>query len=242
MPGVLIKIMALTHKNGTAAAILNGDNTKAIKEVQSEVADIINSGGAQPPLIGDVDNITPNQVISAIQEGRDVCITTPSSLGTASLMLKFTAFNYAKDITYNGALINAVVSQTIAIYNNTYYLYELVGLYNGGWSVASTALAQKSDISESLFYCETKQILNSETISTGGGQKYDTVTWTKAGYFPLGVVGWNSPDTSAFVPSRLRLSSQSLGSVTLSYCIRNVSSGSQTGDFKVDILWLKVTA
>ena len=87
----------------------------------------------------------------------------------------------------------------------------------------------------------TSEELFSSSVITGNGYVESTVTVTKAKYYPLGIVGFNSPDTSYFVPTRLRLSAQSTGSGTVSFVIRNVSSSDKTGSYKVDILWLKVT-
>lgn len=85
---------------------------------------------------------------------------------------------------------------------------------------------------------ENIEVFASTTI-TSGSHKYGTINISKAGYYPVGIVGWNSPDTSAFVPTRLRLSAQSIGSGTISYDIRNVSSSSATGQFKADVFWVK---
>lgn len=91
-----------------------------------------------------------------------------------------------------------------------------------------------------VFDVTSEEIFPSSAI-TGNGHVYSTVTVTKAKYYPLGIVGFNSPDTPYFVPLRLRLSAQSTGSGTVSYDIKNVSSSDRTGSYKVDILWLKVS-
>ena len=99
-----------------------------------------------------------------------------------------------------------------------------------------SALAIGSD----LFSTSSADVFASSAIS-GNSHKYGTTTVSKSKYYPLGIVGWNSPDTSAFVPSRLRLSAQSTGSATISYDIRNASGSSATGKFTADILWVRVT-
>ena len=99
--------------------------------------------------------------------------------------------------------------------------------------------ASFGSLDNSIFAVTTEPVFASTSIN-GGAQKYNTVALSKPNYYPLGVVGWNSPDTSAFVPARLRLSAQAAGSGTLSYSVRNVASTAQTGEFKADILWLKV--
>ena len=99
--------------------------------------------------------------------------------------------------------------------------------------------ASFGSLDNGIFEVTTEPVFASTSIN-GGAQKYNTVALSKPNYYPLGVVGWNSPDTSAFVPARLRLSAQAAGSGTLSYSVRNVASTAQTGEFKADILWLKV--
>lgn len=98
--------------------------------------------------------------------------------------------------------------------------------------------ASFGSLDNSIFVVTTETVFASTTIT--GNQKYGTVSITKANYYPLGVVGWNSPDTPHLIPARLRLSAQAAGSGTISYSISNVSGGSVTGKFNADILWLKV--
>lgn len=98
------------------------------------------------PLIGNSSEITAEQVKTALQEGRDICIQTTGSLEGVNLDLRFTSWNSAVDTDYSGRAVNAVVSQTIANYGGVYYLFELVGLIGGSWTLLSTTLAQKSDI------------------------------------------------------------------------------------------------
>lgn len=110
-------------------------------------------------------------------------------------------------------------------------LSEALGVTNGSVSVPLGGL------DSGLFELETKQLFASQTIA-GGGHVHDTVNFTKSGYYPLCIAGWNSPNT-VFVPSRLRLTNITDGSVTVAYDICNPRSSSGTSNFNVDILWLK---
>lgn len=110
-------------------------------------------------------------------------------------------------------------------------LSEALGVTNGSVSVPLGGL------DSGLFELETKQLFASQTIA-GGGHVYDTVNFTKSGYYPLCIAGWNSPNT-IFVPSRLRLTNITDGSVTVAYDVCNPRSSSGTSNFNVDILWLK---
>ena len=91
-----------------------------------------------------------------------------------------------------------------------------------------------------IFALETHQILASQAIA-GGAHVYNEVTFTKAGYYPLCIAGWNAPN-AVFVASRLRLKDMAVGGVTVAYDIYNPRSSSSTSNFNADILWLKVTA
>ena len=110
--------------------------------------------------------------------------------------------------------------------------------------ITHTGAATFGALNNGVFTVTTEEVFASSSISSGS-HKYSTVTINDAShakYYPLGIVGWNSPDTSQFVPSRLRLSSASTGSATIAYDVRNTGSSAATGKFNADVLWLKVTA
>ena len=83
----------------------------------------------------------------------------------------------------------------------------------------------------------TQETLFSATMSAGNVQSTPQ-TFTKAGYYPIGVVGWetNSGDINA---ANLEISARNNGSATVSYIFKNVGSASRTVTAKVDILWIK---
>ena len=110
-------------------------------------------------------------------------------------------------------------------------LSEALGVSTGS---VSTPLG---GLDSSLFELETKQLFPSQAIASGA-HIYDTVNFTKSGYYPLCIAGWNSPN-AVFVPSRLRLTNITDGSVTVAYDVCNPRSSSGTSNFNVDILWLK---
>lgn len=169
--------------NGNSGAVtvqetlVSGTNIKTINNTSLlGSGDISIPGGGLTPLIGDVDNITPSQVLTAITEGRDVCIQAVGTLNGVMMTLKFTAFNYAIDIDFSGALVNAVISQTIAIYNNVYYLFELVGVINNAWAVLNTRLAQISDIPTT-----TSELSNDSDFVSGTGTSGYLTKWNSSG-------------------------------------------------------------
>lgn len=98
-------------------------------------------------------------------------------------------------------------------------------------------------LSSSLFDITTSQLLNSTNIGAYD-HSYGTVgvAHTGGSYYPLGIVGWNSPDMRYFTPARLRLSARDVSQTTISYDIYNAHSSAHTGSFTADILWLKITS
>lgn len=80
----------------------------------------------------------------------------------------------------------------------------------------------------------------SVAATTDSGDK--TATFTKSGYYPLGIVGVNMGGTNRMYQNiyEYRLSARSSGSATLTYRFRNNSSAAFSGTFYVDILWIKI--
>lgn len=78
----------------------------------------------------------------------------------------------------------------------------------------------------------------------GSSQISPTITATKEGYYPLGIVGyhtlWTSGETSQLNYYSMRLTAQSEGSATVSISVRNTHTGTTKFKVKVFILWYKV--
>lgn len=102
------------------------------------------------PLIGTTSTVTPQQVMTALGEGRDVCIKAMATLLGIPVELKFTSFNRTTDTTYGGQAIDVVISQTIAVNNTNWYVFELVGgVQNGStmpWAIINTQLALHDEL------------------------------------------------------------------------------------------------
>lgn len=113
----------------------NAINTISVNNVNQTIAN--KNVNIETVIIGSTSDYTPTQVKSAIDSGKNVIITyTHSTYGN----IVGYSFNYSQ-------AYNALVSNTIAYYNNSYYLFELVGtLTNNNWSCEVTQLAQSSDI------------------------------------------------------------------------------------------------
>lgn len=158
------------------------------------------------PLIGSVDDITPQQVMTAIGEGRDVCISAPYTFNGLVMKLRFASFNRATDITYSGQAIDAIVSQSIVLYGSVYYLFELIGgISNGGqmpWNVLLTQLATQGDIPES-----TSDLLNDSDFVSDANYVHTDNNYTSTEKSKLAGIAsgaevnvqsdWNETDSSA---------------------------------------------
>ena len=103
-----------------------------------------------------------------------------------------------------------------------------------------TTLQSGTSLGTTDFVTESYTVMESRSIGAGS-HYYDSYNISKAGYYPVGIVGWNSPDTSAFVPSRLRLSAQNVGSGTVSYDVRNTDTSSHSGKLNAEVLWVKAS-
>ena len=92
------------------------------------------------PLIGNAEDITPQQVMECLEEGRDVSISKEYEFNNTNFNLTFTAWNRVTDAVYEGQYADLVISNTIATFNGVYYLFEMVGgTFNGEtpWSIVS---------------------------------------------------------------------------------------------------------
>ena len=88
--------------------------------------------------------------------------------------------------------------------------------------------------------------MSSHTIAVGSingnTTKADqTNTFSKSGYFPLAIAGWNI-NNGVLNPTQVDLSTRSNGSVTVRWSVRNLSSSSvSSANLYVRILWIKTT-
>ena len=124
-------------------------SVSGVTSVNGQTGDVIITEGLEP-LIGTTATVTPQQVMTALEEGRDICISATGEIAQVPLVLKFTNFNRATDSAYAGNAIDVVLSQTIAAYSGAFYLFELVGgtlsMNPYPWEVIQTNLATLSDL------------------------------------------------------------------------------------------------
>lgn len=88
----------------------------------------------------------------------------------------------------------------------------------------------------------------SDSTNTGNNRA-STISLSKSGYTPIGVVGWNIESSSSSAVNagyanlmRCYLSARGNGTGTVTYVYRNLGSGTLTATLYVDVLWLKTTA
>lgn len=91
-------------------------------------------------------------------------------------------------------------------------------------------------------FTTTEHICNSQTQTKGTQTSYRQ-TFTKAGYYPLGIVGWYMEGTGVgqLVPYMMRVETPASGSAGVNYGIRNNNTSSDiTVKLHIMILWKKV--
>jgi hypothetical protein len=154
------------------------------------------------PLVGNTSDITPTQVLTALQAGRDVYITYNHELyGTIAA----TYFDYSN-------AFSVIISNVITVYyddeQTTYMLFQLSGyLNNNTWGCHVTTLAEKSDI---------PTVANSNTTGITASTTATKTTLGTAG----SVIGVQSSTTTA--------SKVTVGSHSTDYGVKTAGSGSYT--------------
>ena len=122
-------------------------NTAPVTSVNGDIGDVTITEGLEP-LIGTTATVTPQQVMTALEEGRDICIEADTTFVLLSLKLKFTDFNRATDNLYSGAAVDIVVSQTIVNDSGNWYVFTLTGGTMQGqsipWTVNDTQMVPAS--------------------------------------------------------------------------------------------------
>lgn len=149
-------------------------------------------------LIGSTSDITPTQVLAALQAGRDIYLTHVINV---DLSIVATYFDYAP-------LFGMLVSNIIVFFQGEYYLYALVGMTSDDtWTTSTIALAQKLDIPTTAL-----SSITGITAST-------TATKTTLGTADS-VIGVQSSTTTA--------SKVTVGSHSTDYGVKTAGSGSYT--------------
>ena len=123
-------------------------------QVKADVSDVL------APLVGDADDITPQDVINALAEGRNISVTKAYTFENVDWNLTFTTWNRVVDVTYSGNVADLAISQTIAIFNGNFYLFEMVGgKYNEDmpWTITSSQIITAQEL---MSHCYDKDTIN----------------------------------------------------------------------------------
>ena len=126
-------------------------------------------------------------------------------------------------------------------------LSEALGINDIQRDSKTTIELMQSDITAlqnnpwSLFAREPYSL--NHAISSGSSGQI-TKSITKAGYYPVGIIGYDIAGTAStwLFPFKLNLTSVTLGSATI-YCnLRNFGTGTSSGTMTVMVLWCKATS
>ena len=108
------------------------------------------------------------------------------------------------------------------------------------WRTALGVLATNQIYS--LFVAEEVSLGSSITVNSSTNASGD-VTFTKAGYYPLGIVGFRSSGSgsTSVYPARIYISSASSGSATVTYLLKSTQASDASINQRVTILWVKMS-
>ena len=106
--------------------------------------------------------------------------------------------------------------------------------YDVGWVTGGGG----GGLAYSDFVAEQVKVVDSASVASGSYTE-ETVTVTKAGYYPLGVVGWTSSNRYPNVYA-CRLNAQAVGEASVICGASNLTSSSRTFNVWATILWVAV--
>lgn len=107
-------------------------------------------------------------------------------------------------------------------------------------TIGATGGGGSGGLLEYSFITEQVKVIDSQSVSSGG--KYlATLAVQKAGYYPVGVVGWTSSNEYPNVYA-CRLSSQTMGEAEITCGASNLSGSSRTFNVWVTVLWVAQTS
>jgi hypothetical protein len=114
--------------------------------------------------------------------------------------------------------------------------YNLTIDFGGGVKVGGSYVATETWVSNNYSKLLTVES-NSNTVSVpANGTNNGTFSVAKTGYTPIGIVGWQFPDTNS---SHLFLPRLYLSGNTCHWLARNTTSSAYSGDLTVYVLYIK---
>ena len=88
------------------------------------------------------------------------------------------------------------------------------------------------------FEIQTFQIASAASFTALGSLEYNSSV-EKAGFYPVGIVGYRS-QKAGIIPSSVNIQNRAVGSCTLQFRWDNTSPSDQTANLYAMILWVKV--
>ena len=101
--------------------------------------------------------------------------------------------------------------------------------------MASGTIAKSFSYTE--FEIQTFQIASAATFAALGYLEYSSSV-EKAGFYPLGIVGYRS-QKEGIIPSSVNIQNRAVGSCTLQFRWDNTTESDQTSNLYAMILWVK---
>ena len=166
--------------------------TVPVTSVNEQTGDVTIVEGLTP-LVGTTETVTPQQVMTALEEGRDICISAHTRLLDIATELKFTAWTRATDTIYNGQALDVVVSQTVARFSGVWGIVELVGGIDSGaskpWAILMDTLVTSGNgdagIVQVTVPTALSELTNDSGFITNETESDPTVpSWAKASTKP----------------------------------------------------------
>lgn len=145
-----------------------------------------------------------------------------------------------------GTVATTAGSMSFGTYNDVTSGIYLLTIGNGTdnnnrsnlFSIASDSTVAFANPSKT--FVVTTETFSYSAISNGSSSGAKSVTFSAQGYYPIGIMGLRTGNSSA-VPTRFNLKSRASGSVTFTYVLRAVGGNVPAGSGGVDILWIKIT-
>lgn len=227
--------------DGTASAGSSADYARADHVHPSDTAKADVSSLASVATSGSYTDLTDKPTIPAAG--------LPTGGASGQVLTKMNQANYA--VTWSSPHYvpsGGSAGQVLAKASGTDYDVTWVNQSGGGGgSIASTTGLLAGDGTgnaiaadpSALFVLEQYVVINGASTANGGVAE-NTVTESKAGYFPLCVAGWTSSNRYPNVYG-CRLTAQSVGSVSIFCGASNFSGSTRTLTVSAVVLWVKVS-
>ena len=224
---VLIDNTASPITCARACVCVQGDRVVVVGKDAIATVGANYGGGGSGSIASTANLLKGDNAGNAIAATPTTDYVVPSDLATVATSGSYTDLADKPTIPAAGLPTGGTSGQVLAKSSGTDY--------DVGWVNQSGG----SGLSYADFEAEQVTVINGASV-TNGGYSEDTVTVTKSGYYPLGVVGWTSANRYPNVYG-CRLTAQSVGSASVFCGASNLSGSTRTFTVTVTVLWVKVS-